>query len=58
MRTRNLDDVIDAVTAHKVEVLGPARDIDALGSAPTSTAIPIAPLIPSRTDLISDPWIG
>jgi hypothetical protein len=59
MRTRNLDEVIDAVTTHTVEVLGPARDIDAPGSMVlTSMAIPVAPLIPSRTELISDPWIG
>jgi hypothetical protein len=63
MRTRHLDEVIDAVSSvscpHPVEGLGPARDIDALGSiAPTSIEIPIAPLIPSRTELISHPWIG
>jgi hypothetical protein len=59
MRTRNLDAVTKVCGPHTVEVLGPTRDIDALGATVrTSIEIPIAQLIPSRTELISDPSIG
>ena len=48
MRTRNLDEVIDAVTKvycpHTVEVLGPARDIDAFLEVNHPTSQPLVSL--------------